>query len=85
MTKSSDFLTASRRRLESDILEAKKKAYAVFSSSDIKLKTALLRFVDNIFPEKYKVGVLRMPKGTSYEDELFKVGTVPAFFPLYDL
>jgi len=69
-----------RRRSESDITETKKKPYVVLPSSDAKLKTALLRFLEIVFPERYKIGVLRMPAGKSYEDELFKIDTVSKEF-----
>jgi hypothetical protein len=80
MMRNPDSISVGRRRSESDILETKKKSYVVVPSSDAKLKASLLRFLEIVFPERYKLGLLRMPSGTSYEDELFKVDTISEVF-----
>jgi hypothetical protein len=82
-----DAVSSFRRRTEGDLLETmtKKKLFSKVEKIDKKLKDSLLRACEIISPTKYKAGLLRMPAGTSYEDELFKVEEIsPAFGDFLD-
>ena len=70
-----DAISFGRRKTEGDLLDAKRKGFTEVAVVDKRVKDALLRLCELISPSKHKVGILRMPPGTSYQDELFKVGT----------
>jgi len=76
----SDFAYSGRRRSESDLSEMRRKLFETIKPSDLKFSELIHRIYDQVFPERYKVGLLRMPPGKSYEDELFKIDSVSPEF-----
>lgn len=71
-----DGISLGRRRTVGDLIEAKKKSFTEVSNIDKKLKDSLLRLCEIVSPSKHKIGVMRMPPGTCYQDQLYKIGMI---------